>query len=296
MIRAARAVVLIMLVAGAMPAWSATTTVIIPLTNLRAPVIQNWLLDLLNANRLGIERDSIERLGVVETENAVMVEGDAASVEMIRTLVQSVDLPRRLLAVQIKMLHVSDPTPLLGTPRPAHTVALPDGGTVPAPGTVIEGSSPGGHGSSGYGGYVGGGYGGGGYGGGGLRLRSVAINPLVDQALVEKLIAGGEATVTNEPVLTTSGRMPATIAFHYVKPGEPGPQEHADSYSVTAAYGDGDLVTVELRFRHEGPMADAPDLGPLQYVARLGQPVAVCAIAEGNRPQTVYLITVSAVE
>ena len=273
MIRAARAIVLIMLVVATMPAWSATAT--IPLMHLPAPLVQSWLADLIKTNSVGIAPGSIQRVDFVAADNVIAVEGDAAALETIRALVKAADVPRRQVVISVRMVDIADPTPLLGTPWASHSVSLPDGTSVPGPAPIARGlEAPRDE----------------------ALASPIAINPFVDEALIEKLVDAGQATVIHQAYAIAEEGVRTGMQFGVFEPGDPTPREHTARYSLAATAGEGDMVTVEVTCSYVGPAPDHAELGPVQYVARLGQAVALCTLVEDAPTQLVYVVTVTAVE
>jgi hypothetical protein len=313
-------VVAVLAVASVGPA----TAEVIAVKYLPAPMVQQWLLDMLAGDKLGVDKDSVKRIGIQRTgadlrDQGIIVEGEPAAVEAIKAAIAAADVPRPQLEISTRILEVADATALLGTAVPQRTITLPNGETVPAPGTTT--SARPGYGTGGVirSDWLSGmhlvmntsqgaslaqfgddsGFGGGSMGGGftqGSSGTTIVVNPLVDEAVVTQFIDSGQATVISQPRVTTFEGLSASIGFRFVEPAEGRPREYNNTYRFSAARGEDSLVTVKLLFSWGKPRGESGYIGPLQYTARLGQTVAVAALQADDDMDRVFLITVTAVE
>ncbi len=277
MTRRALVPLMVAVVVGATSAGAAAESMsLVEVRHLNAGLVQNWLTGLLEDGSLGIEADSVKRIGVVIRDNSVLLEGEAAAVEAIKAAIAAAD--GRLSQVQISMtvLEMADATPLLGTATPERTVVLADGTEVAAPELRSRPASDSGVEDP---------------------RRTTVVNTLVDEALISELIDSGQAMVINNPRLTTVEGAPGTASFAtHIEATDDGDRYFGTNYTLTAATGEGDIVTVEAHLRSDEPQGPTERVGPLRYTTRLGQAVAVAALGDADERSLVYIITVTAVE
>ncbi len=262
---------MVAVIVGATYAGAAEVTSIVAVKHLPVASIQNWINGLLEDGSLGVDVKQIE---VVIRDNAVLLAGEAASIEKLTAAIHAADVRLFQVEISVTVLQMADATPLLESATPERTVILADGTQVAAPEFGLPRES-------------------------GFYLeprRTTVVNTLVDEALISELVDSGQAMVIIQPRVTTVEGTPGTISFIIgTEATDDGDRHFGTSYTLTAATSEGDTVTVEADLLWDEPQGRRERVGPIRYTAKLGQAIALATLGDADERSLVHIITVTAI-
>ncbi|MCD6359592.1 MAG: hypothetical protein J7M38_01935 [Armatimonadetes bacterium] len=256
--------------------------VTVEVKNLDARALAGWIYWKLEQRQLGaVAPGDVRQIRVLGESNSIVIIGEPAAVARLRALIAELDHNAEgTITVSCIPVETSQAQRLLCRPRPSLLVEMPDGTQVdPAAEEVsVERLCP-----------VEPEY---------ADELVVVVNPFVDPAEVERMVAEGVARIGDQPRLIERKGIAGTVTFqceHTMPSGKSG-------LRLAALVGENGLMTVQVSIRCSGVDLSDPLYGgrsaTVQYVAWPGQTVAVGVLpATGCRgPMTVLLLTADTVE